>query len=413
MSFVGYINFDPITNSTPEIFNPNTFNSNIIISNNVQTNDLTVSGSALITGAVVANSSSVATTQYVDNKVSSLIGSAPDFLNTLQEIEEAINSDPNFSQTITNQLSLKAPIENPVFTGDVQIPTLYLDNVNLNTRLTTDETNITTNTSNIATNTSNIATNTSNIATNTTNIATNTTNIATNTTNISTNTNNITTLQSSKADKANTLYSNTYYVNAGVNKLSDVLSSIGNLTSKCIVLSASGISETDNTTAVVINKTNLTIFGPDCAFNSPSTIVNFPITLNSSASRVRLSNIGFAENFIIDGSTGKHVFKACTFDKNFSLINTTTNWIIFNYCSFSGQVNIPITFGGYIIFYFCDFAGATLNFNNSSNQQVLMNSCTNLPSFSLNALLNGFNYTTTSSAINTVSLNCSGSVVLP
>jgi outer membrane murein-binding lipoprotein Lpp len=215
-----------------------------------------------------------------------------------------------------------------------------------------------------------------------------------------------------KQDRANSIYSNTYYLNAGVNNLSSVLTSIGSLTSTAINISPSGHSDTQN--PVIVSKVNLCLVAPDCAFASPATTFNFPLTVNGSTSTRNLfNNIQFAQNFIIDGTLGRHSFKGCSFLQNFTLQNATTNWIFFYYCSFSGQVTIPSTFAGYIIFYFCDFNGATLNFNNTSNQQIYINSCNNLPSFSLNALLSGFNTTTTSSSISSVSLNVSGSVSMP
>ena len=55
--------------------------------------------------------------ELIDTKIAELIDSAPDTLNTLKEISEALGNDPNFSTTIINQLSLKSPIASPAFTG--------------------------------------------------------------------------------------------------------------------------------------------------------------------------------------------------------------------------------------------------------------------------------------------------------
>ena len=48
------------------------------------------------------------TEQYVDNKVSDLVNSAPAALDTLNELAAALNNDANFATTITNQLANKA-----------------------------------------------------------------------------------------------------------------------------------------------------------------------------------------------------------------------------------------------------------------------------------------------------------------
>lgn len=43
---------------------------------------------------------------YTDNKVSQLIDSAPEVLNTLKELADALGSDPNFATTISNQIGV-------------------------------------------------------------------------------------------------------------------------------------------------------------------------------------------------------------------------------------------------------------------------------------------------------------------
>jgi hypothetical protein len=101
----------------------------------------------------------------------------------------------------TPNVSTKADIDSPTFTGTPSAPTATTGTST--TQIATTEfvsnsvavnvSNIATNTSNIATNTSNIATNTSDIATNTSDIATNTSDIATNTSDIATNTSDIAT----------------------------------------------------------------------------------------------------------------------------------------------------------------------------------------------------------------------------
>ena len=49
----------------------------------------------------------LATTTYVDNKVASIIESAPETLNTLNELAAALGNDPNFATTVLNQLGNK------------------------------------------------------------------------------------------------------------------------------------------------------------------------------------------------------------------------------------------------------------------------------------------------------------------
>lgn len=45
---------------------------------------------------------------YTDDKIAALAGSAPDLLNTLDELAQALGDDPNFATTVTNALANKA-----------------------------------------------------------------------------------------------------------------------------------------------------------------------------------------------------------------------------------------------------------------------------------------------------------------
>jgi hypothetical protein len=54
--------------------------------------------------------SDFATTTFVNNAISNVVGAAPDLLNTLQELSSAINTDPSFFSTINNQLANKANV---------------------------------------------------------------------------------------------------------------------------------------------------------------------------------------------------------------------------------------------------------------------------------------------------------------
>lgn len=62
--------------------------------------------SVLATQANVA-SASAAAASYADTAVSNLVDSAPDALNTLNELAAALNDDSNFATTITNSIATK------------------------------------------------------------------------------------------------------------------------------------------------------------------------------------------------------------------------------------------------------------------------------------------------------------------
>ena len=82
------------------------------------------------------NSTQIATTNFVTTAISNLVGTAPDVLNTLQEISTSLNNDPSFNYTIVKQLALKAPLDNPIFTGTVLGPTGTFNYLSINNGIT-------------------------------------------------------------------------------------------------------------------------------------------------------------------------------------------------------------------------------------------------------------------------------------
>ena len=60
---------------------------------------------------------------------------APNALNTLKELSDALGLDANFSTTVVTELGKKAPKESPTFTGTVTIPTMTFNGTDLQTTL--------------------------------------------------------------------------------------------------------------------------------------------------------------------------------------------------------------------------------------------------------------------------------------
>ena len=55
----------------------------------------------------------------IDEKIDNLVNHAPLELNTLRELAQTSGSDANFSTTIMNSISTKAPLSSPTFSGYV------------------------------------------------------------------------------------------------------------------------------------------------------------------------------------------------------------------------------------------------------------------------------------------------------
>ena len=64
----------------------------------------------------------------ISTAINNLIDSAPDTLDTLNELAEALNDDKDFHVTINDLLNLKAPLANPSLTGIPTAPTAAVDN---------------------------------------------------------------------------------------------------------------------------------------------------------------------------------------------------------------------------------------------------------------------------------------------
>jgi len=70
-----------------------------------------------------ADTSSFATTAFVNTEIANLVNSAPTSLDTLDELAAALNDDANFASTVTNSLAAKAPLASPGLTGTPTAPT--------------------------------------------------------------------------------------------------------------------------------------------------------------------------------------------------------------------------------------------------------------------------------------------------
>lgn len=74
------------------------------------------------TPASGTNTTQLATTAFVQAAIAALADSAPETLNTLNELAAALGDDPNFATTITNELAKKADLSGATFSGLVSFP---------------------------------------------------------------------------------------------------------------------------------------------------------------------------------------------------------------------------------------------------------------------------------------------------
>ena len=74
------------------------------------------------------NTTQIATTAFVSTAVSNLIDTAPDALNTLNELAAALNDDADFSTTVTDAIAAKVSKSGDTMTGDLNIETDIIGN---------------------------------------------------------------------------------------------------------------------------------------------------------------------------------------------------------------------------------------------------------------------------------------------
>ena len=81
-----------------------------------------------ITQAIEANKvdiTGLATETYVDTKVAGIVNSAPETLDTLNELATALGNDPNFATTVATQIGTKVPMTRTVngkaLSGDITL----------------------------------------------------------------------------------------------------------------------------------------------------------------------------------------------------------------------------------------------------------------------------------------------------
>jgi len=118
--------------------------TNIITSGNVDGRDVSVDGAKL--DGIEANATADQTksdidalninadtldgqhgsyyTGYVDTAIANLADSAPETLNTLNELASALGDDANFSTTITNSIATKLPLAGGTLTGNLTVPNI-------------------------------------------------------------------------------------------------------------------------------------------------------------------------------------------------------------------------------------------------------------------------------------------------
>ena len=85
--------------------------------------DLTGKTVTVATAAGSTNTTAAASTAFVQQELTTLIGGAPSTLNDLNELAAAINDDSNYNSTLTTALATKLPLAGGTMTGQLVVDT--------------------------------------------------------------------------------------------------------------------------------------------------------------------------------------------------------------------------------------------------------------------------------------------------
>lgn len=128
------VSADDITTGKLSVTGASTLST--VNADDITTGKLSVTGTSTAPTAPAGNKSKIiANTEFVQNAVSSLVGTAPETLDTLNELASALGNDPNFATTLSNKIGTNttkinkntqdiANIQKDIYTGAVNKKTL-------------------------------------------------------------------------------------------------------------------------------------------------------------------------------------------------------------------------------------------------------------------------------------------------
>ena len=99
-----------------------TAGADLLLNDNVNITGTLSSGAITGTTATASggtNTTALASTAFVQQEITTLVGGAPGALDTLNELAAAINDEASYAAGITTALGLKAPLASPALTGTV------------------------------------------------------------------------------------------------------------------------------------------------------------------------------------------------------------------------------------------------------------------------------------------------------
>lgn len=184
----------------------------------------------------------------------------------------------------------------------------------------------------------------------------------------------ITALQTDKADKANTIYVNSVYVNDNVNDIQTALDSTSSQ-GTVFYMSAGSYGGSD---VQVSGKNNIAILAPP--IGTPATICELAdgrgMIIYNTSQRIKIANLSI-KGLLTLQQTGNNYYNGIVCSAGMSVSGSGSHY--FYNSEFSGPITVSNTFAGVIVFSQCNFSGATFSLTQASPLQVQFALCINLP----------------------------------
>jgi len=172
--------------------------------------------------------------------------------------------------------------------------------------------------------------------------------------------------------QAKTLYSNSYYVNDGVNDIQTVLDGIaGSSGISAIYMS---VGSYGGSTVTISNHANVNILAPE----SPTGVhgcelLSRGLTISgASTTRIKIENLNIEGAFLINGTEGRHYFKNVIFDSTVTINNACANFITFEQCSFAGGISIASNVTATVYFDRCNLGNQLITSSRSGAGSPLL-----------------------------------------
>ena len=176
--------------------------------------------------------------------------------------------------------------------------------------------------------------------------------------------------------QANRLYSNSWYVNDGVNDIQTIHDDAAFGQGDVIFVSSGSYGGS----TLSLTKSNFAILPPPTGISNVCELAGGRgLTISgASCTRVRIRSLQIEGNTLIDGTQGRHLFKSVEFQGTTTITNGTSNFITFEDCEFTGAITIASSVTATIYFVRCSFGGVAISSSLVNPLQCLLSDCSGI-----------------------------------